>query len=149
MANIYLQMKKLFITPILVFLVFLVARCEPRREGGIQFYDVSWQEVVAKAKAEHKLIFLDIYASWCGPCKMLKRQTFTDKDAGDFFNANFVNTSFDGETGEGPGLARKYRVQGYPTLIILNPDGEVVSYSVGYLTARELVKFGKQALKQE
>jgi thioredoxin 1 len=140
--------KLLFITPVLIFVMFFIARCEPRREGGIQFYDNSWQEVLNKAKADNKLIFLDIYASWCGPCKMLKRQTFTDKEVGEFYNANFINTSFDGEMGEGTMLARKYKVRGYPTLIIIDGNGQVVNYSVGYVSPRELIKFGKQSLKR-
>ena len=62
---------------------------------GIAFYDGTWDEILAKAKKEHKMIFLDAYTSWCGPCKMLVNQTFPQPEVGIFFNSNFVNTHFE------------------------------------------------------
>lgn len=138
-------MKKLFLLiPVLLVVVMVAARCAPPE--GIQFYDKSWQEVLKKAKAEHKPIFLDIYASWCGPCKMLKRETFPDKEAALYFNAHFVSTSFDGEKGDGVMLARKYKIEGYPALFILDESGEVLNSTLGFMSADELVQFGKHAM---
>lgn len=127
----------------------MIARCAPGRGDGIQFYDKSWQEVIDRARAQHKPVFLDIYASWCGPCKMLKNETFTDRDVAAFFNANFVNTSFDGEVGDGIMLARKYKISGYPALFVIDEDGKVLKFSLGYLTPEELLQFGKRALKNK
>ena len=59
-------------------------------ETSIQFTNAKWADLQKKAKDENKIIFVDIYATWCGPCKLLKRTTFTDKEVGDFFNANFI-----------------------------------------------------------
>ena len=72
---------------------------------GIHFQKSNWQQALDLAKKENKLVFLDIYATWCGPCKQLKKYTFSDKAAGDFFNANFVNMALDGEQEEGATLA--------------------------------------------
>ena len=49
------------------------------------------------------MIFLDAYASWCGPCKMLQKNVFTKKAVGDFYNSKFINVKMDMEKGEGPG----------------------------------------------
>lgn len=140
----------LFIPLLTAIMLFALcdARCAPRRDNGINFYDRSWQEVLQKARTEHKLIFLDVYASWCGPCKMLRRQTFTDREVGDFYNSNFVNASFDGEKDDGVMLARKFRVEGYPALFILDGDGNILSSTMGYQSPRELIKFGRQAMKR-
>lgn len=112
--------------------------------GGIQFINEGWRQALAQAKAENKPVLLDIYATWCGPCKMLKTSTFADKDAGDYFNQHFINVALDGEQPEGAQLAQKFQIRGYPTLIILNPDGQVIHKSAGYVSANELIAMGKK-----
>lgn len=142
-------MKKLLLAlPALLLIVLCITSCSAPKEGGIVFFDKSWNEVLAKAKAEHKPILLDIYASWCGPCKKLKKETFTDKDAGDYFNGSFISTSFDGEVGDGIMLAKQFHINGYPSLFILDENGNVLQTSVGYITAAELVDFAKQSVKK-
>jgi len=114
---------------------------------GITFFDGSWDEALATAKKENKLVFLDVYATWCGPCKLLKSKTFPDQKAGKFFNENFINVTLDGEKGDGLKVARQLQVSAYPSLFILNPDGELVLYFAGYLGPDELVKMGKAGIQ--
>ena len=87
---------------------------------GIQFETGSWKEVLQKAKQENKLVFVDLYTTWCGPCKKMAAETFPQQTVGDYFNKNFVNYKIDAEKGEGPGLAGKYEVSAYPTLVFVN-----------------------------
>ena len=108
---------------------------------GIEFQEGNWDAAIELAKAENKLIFLDVFATWCGPCKKMKAKTFTDKDVGEFFNSNFINVSMDGDTKEGSRIADQFKVQGYPSLIFVNGDGKVVNQS-------QILQFGKQALKK-
>lgn len=115
---------------------------------GISFSELTWEETLKKAENENKLIFLDAYASWCGPCKMLKKRTFTDMEAGEYFNTNFINVAFDMEKGAGPELARKYGVRAYPTLFILDPKGKVVAVSEGYINPGKLIRFGKFGMEK-
>jgi thioredoxin 1 len=140
--------KTIFLLPVLFIVMLVAARCAPKSGDGIKFYDKSWQEVLNQAKAQHKPIFLDISASWCGPCKMLKSETFTDKNVAGFFNTNFVNASFDGEAGDGIMLAQKFQISGYPALFVIDEHGTVIKFSLGYLTASQLLQFGKHALKK-
>ncbi len=114
----------------------------------INFIENSWALASKKAKAEHKLIFVDAYAVWCGPCKLLKSTTFKDPKVADFFNKNFVNVSIDMEKGDGIGLSDKWDVNSYPTLMILDADGKVILNSIGYLPAKDLLKFGEVALQK-
>ncbi|CAN5899450.1 hypothetical protein BH11BAC4_BH11BAC4_09510 [soil metagenome] len=118
------------------------------KKEGIQFYRGTWQTAIEKAAKENKLIFLDIYASWCGPCKRLKNNVFSDTKVGGYFNATFINISLDGEKAEGEMLADRYKVSGYPTLLFLNKHGDVVSQVSGYYDADELIKLGEEAVKQ-
>ena len=95
---------------------------------GIKFEEGTWKEVVAKAKAENKPIFLDLYATWCGPCKVLARDVFTDKNVGEKYNASFVSYKVDAEKGEGLKLAQKYNLKAYPTCIYIDPETEKEIY---------------------
>ncbi|MFN4147753.1 MAG: thioredoxin family protein [Runella sp.] len=115
---------------------------------GIQFVDASWAKVLEKAQKEKKLIFFDAYTSWCGPCKMLQRNVFTRKDVAEFFNANFVNVKKDMEIGEGPMLAEKYPIEGYPSLFFLDAKGKIVTQHLGYIEAEALINLGKRVAKK-
>lgn len=118
-------------------------------DAGITFIEQDWDKALKQAKAENKPVFIDIYATWCGPCKMLKKNTFTDKKVGEFFNKNFVNVSIDGEKGVGPQLAQKFGITAYPSLIVTNADGKPVLYTMGYIDPATLLSFADAALKKK
>ncbi|TRX71434.1 thioredoxin domain-containing protein [Carboxylicivirga sp. M1479] len=113
---------------------------------GIEFEHGTFNEALAKAKKENKLIFMDCYTTWCGPCKHLAKNIFTQKEVGDFYNQNFVNVKMDCEKGEGPALAKKYGVSSYPTLLFIDGEGNAVHKLVGGMPAEELIAGGKAAL---
>lgn len=116
-------------------------------DTGIQFTPGSWSEILKKAKAEKKIIFFDAYTTWCGPCKLLQKNVFTRADVADVFNKNFINVKFDMESGEGPKLAQKYPLEGYPTLFFIDPNGDVVKQVIGYQNPETLIKIGKKIPK--
>ena len=115
----------------------------------INFIEGNWPEALKQATAQHKLVFVDAYASWCGPCKMLKTRTFTDPQVIKFFNANFINLSMDMEQGQGPKLATQWGIQAYPTLIVFNAQGKPVMGTMGYMEPADLLKFAQDALKSK
>lgn len=98
---------------------------------NIRFIEKPWQEIVSMAKQENKLVFLDAYASWCGPCKWMAANMFTNDTIADYYNSNFICASIDMEKGEGPALARKYGVRAYPSLIFIDTTGNMVHERVG------------------
>jgi|ERR1700744_2493497 len=114
----------------------------------IIFIENDFNEALKQAAAQNKYVFVDAYATWCGPCKMLKAITFKNKKAAVFYNANFINVAIDMEKGQGPQLAAQWGMQAYPTLIIFNPQGKPVLGSVGYIKADDLIKFGEAGLKK-
>ena len=141
-----------FITTILIAFTSFAGPPESgsktEKETGIQFHEGSWEEALKKAEEEGKPVFLDISASWCGPCKMLKARTFPNDEVGEFYNANFVNVMVDGEKGEGIELARKYNIRGYPTLIFLDSSGEVIAQTAGYRNPEQFIEIGKQIINR-
>ncbi len=119
---------------------------EVKDKAEIVFIEQDWAKTQQLAKENHKLIFVDLYATWCGPCKMLKRNTFSNKEVADFFNANFINASIDVEKGVGVTLAEQYNVSMLPTLVVAREDGKPVLFTTGYLDPKELMKFAKAAI---
>jgi len=122
---------------------------ESGKKTGINFLENQWDTAMRNAAAEHKYIFLDAYATWCGPCKLLRKTTFKDKDVAAFFNENFVNVSLDVEKGLGPELASKWKIHSLPTLIVFDAAGQPVLQSIGYVKPEDLLAFGKQALSKK
>lgn len=113
---------------------------------GIHFQDhLSFSELLKKAKEEKKIIFIDAFASWCGPCKQMARDIFPAPSVKDYFNTNFVNARFDMEKGEGRDIARKYGVGSYPTFLFLNSEGEIVGREMGYMEADTFLEAAKEA----
>lgn len=120
--------------------------CCAQPGNGIQFTDSSWSQLLAKAKREHKLIFMDAHTTWCGPCKWMSKNVFPDANVSALYNRNFINAYTDMEKGEGIGLRKKYAVVAYPTYLFINGDGEVVHRVVGQCTIPEFIKSGLDAL---
>ena len=116
------------------------------QSSGIQFFDGTWEDVLAEAKAQDQLIFVDAYTDWCGPCKMMSRNTFPNKEVGEFFGNKFVSYKFNMEKGEGPEFADRYQVTAYPSLLFINYEGELVHRALGYKGPLELIKVGENAL---
>ena len=106
-----------------------------------------WKKVLKKAKKEKKLIFVDCYTSWCGPCKMLANKVFTQDAVADFFNATFVNAKYDMEKdADGVMLKEKFGVKAFPTLVFVDPSTQAVVHKmVGAGTADWLIAGGKAA----
>ena len=115
-------------------------------QSGIQFTQGTWKELLARADKEDKLIFMDAYAEWCGPCKKMAKDVFTQKEAGDFFNTKFINVKMDMEKGEGIGLSSDFGIMAYPTLLFIDAKGKVVHRAVGYHTTDLLLDLGEAAL---
>lgn len=116
---------------------------------GIHFEKGPWDKVVEKAKKEDKLIYLDAYAVWCGPCKMMDKNVFPKKEVGAIYNKLFINYSVDAEKGEGKEIAKKYKVTAYPTHLFIDPKTEEVAYTVkGGMDAENFILLGETAEKE-
>lgn len=116
---------------------------------GIKFEKVGWNKLLAKAKKENKLIFIDCHTSWCGPCKRLATNVFTRSEVGNFFNKHFINAKYDMEVGEGIELKKKFEITAYPTLLYVNSRGEIEHRSVGAVGPEALIQQGKLAMDPE
>ncbi len=99
---------------------------------------------IESAKAAGKPVFLDFYTDWCGPCRVMDRDVFTDGNLAAFFNERFLNLKINAEKGDGLALAKQFGISGYPTLLFLDAQGLETKRVVGIATASKLMKMGKE-----
>lgn len=127
-----------------LLLPLLLAAGSRTHAQGVQFeHDLSWSAIQAKAKAEHKYIFVDCFTTWCGPCRFMTTTIFPLKESGDYFNDKFVSVAVQLDTtakdapavrawyADAHNIAKKYHVAAYPTYLIFAPDGHIVHRLVG------------------
>jgi thiol-disulfide isomerase/thioredoxin len=103
----------------------------------------TWPEVLKMARAQNKIIFVDAYATWCGPCKMMDRNVFPDEALSAFFDENFINVKIDMESERGTPFGADYEVDAYPSLFFIGPDGSLLKKKVGLTEAPELLSLGQ------
>ncbi len=97
----------------------------------IVFTEGTFEEALAKAKAEKKNLFIDFYADWCGPCKVMATQIFTIPPVGDYFNAHFINCKLNTEAPANREMVKRYKVESLPTMMFINSKGEVLQTIIG------------------
>ncbi|WP_343664583.1 thioredoxin family protein [Chryseobacterium mucoviscidosis] len=131
-------MKKLSIFSALFIGAFALAQ-------GIKFEESNFTAVLAKAKKENKLVFIDAYTTWCGPCKLMAKNIFPQKTVGDYYNSHFINAKIDMEKGEGIEIAKKYNVKAFPTYLFVDGNGELVHRTLGYVEENDFIQFAKDA----
>lgn len=136
---------------ILTFVLFLLPAISFSQNRSIQFEtSESFKEVLAKAKSENKLVFIDAYTTWCGPCKWMSKNMFTNDTIADYFNQNFVNAKIDMEKGEGIDIAKKYDVRCYPNLLFVDGDGNLVHRSAGASRlVQDYINMGEKAKSKD
>ncbi len=114
---------------------------------NIEFdHDSVFEHVLDRAKKEHKLIFVDAFTTWCGPCKWMAKNIFTNDEVADYYNAHFISAKIDMEKGEGPAFAKRYRVRCYPNLLFIDENGNLVHRSAGTKVVKDFIEFGKTAM---
>jgi len=115
--------------------------------SGIKFSKVTLENAKKEASKTGKLIFIDAYTDWCGPCKRMAATTFQDPELGKFFNKNFVNLKVEMEKdADRMEIAKRYRVRAYPTMLIIDGDGNLVKSVIGFKTKDQLMAIAESAL---
>lgn len=113
----------------------------------IAFEKSTLQEALNKASSVGKLVFVDCYTEYCGPCKTMDASVFTLDSVADFFNSTFVNVKLDMLSEDGKQYADKYKIGAYPSFLLLDNKGEIVYKFVGGKTADVFMAEIKKGMK--
>lgn len=144
---------------LLLFCIPLILFSQTDTSKGIKWTTgLNWGQIKEKAKSEQKYIFVDCYATWCGPCKKMDSEVYVDDSVADFFNAKFLSvkvqmdqTEMDNEKvkswyKQAAYLQFQFRINKFPSYIFLSPDGRVVHRSTGFQRVEEFIATARTAL---
>ena len=138
-------MRKLYLAAIIA-LTFEMLTC-----AQVRFSEVTNQQEMAEAQKrasdQELMMFVDVYATWCGPCKVMDREVYTDQQVADYMNANFVNVRLDGESEYGLMFAAEQELEGFPSMFIFSREGEPVGRIVGFTASEALVSSLKSTVE--
>ena len=95
-------------------------------------WEANLASALAQASRENKTVLLDFYTDWCGWCKKLDRETFTNENVVNMIASNFVAVRLNAEK-EGEDEARRFGVEAYPTVVFVDPKGKEIKRVRGYL----------------
>lgn len=142
----------------LLLLIMLTPLLIMGQHKGIQFEkELNWEQVKAKAKKENKYIFLDCYATWCGPCKRMDTEVYINDTVGNLFNEKFVSVKLQMDETErdtkeakswrkdADAIAKQYRIQNYPTYVFLSPEGHIVHKEIGFKHPGDFISIAQTA----
>lgn len=120
----------------------------PAPSKGIDFFDGSFEDALALAFEEEKMVFVDVYTIWCGPCVVMQETVFPLTEVGEFFNARFVNYKLDAENEEqnGPELEARFAIGAYPTYLILDHNGNELHRAASALPSDQFISMVSRML---
>ena len=137
-------MKKIF-----YMIVFLMLGTLGNLSAQITLFKGTFDEALKKAQQEKKDLFVDFFAEWCGPCKMMASEVFTQKEVGEFFNNRFICVQVDVDTQENKDIAKRYNVTALPTMVFISRVGKELRRVQGSVPAESLIKEAKIATGEE
>ena len=144
-------MIRLLILP-LVLALAVPALAEDKKEKAdkatalpVGFQKLTYDKAIAKAKNDKKVVMVDFYTDWCGYCKKLDAETFTDKKVEQFLKDKTIAIKVNAE--QDKKLATKYKVTGYPCLVFVNGEGKEVGRIPGYMPANSFLTAAGKIVK--
>ena len=132
------------------------------QDGGIAFSQNStWEEILQRAKAEHKYIFVDCYATWCGPCKVMDEQIYPNDIVGQFMNDKFISVKIQMDStsqdliqikswyGTAHAFEKQYMVNEYPSFLFFSSDGLILHKGIGAKPVNNFLDMVKAAMNSQ
>lgn len=130
-------------------ILFVLTSMMKSSQAEIEFKPISLAEAQKMANSSGKLIFIDCYTVWCGPCKWMTTNTFTNDEVAKLYNDNFINLKVEMEKDpDGAELAAKYEVKAYPTLLFINGKGDLIRKEIGAKDANALITMAKAVMNK-
>jgi thioredoxin-related protein len=146
----------LFIISIAICVFTLSGFINASKENTEEEYKINWvsiEEAEELQKKEDRPIYIDVYTTWCGPCKMMSAKTFTNKKVIEIMNSKFYAVKFDAESNKtinfnhkeymSPGRNHSFtsflQVRAFPTSVFIDSDLNIITSVAGYFTPKEFI----------
>lgn len=126
----------------------------PALTTGAAATGIAWQRserlipVLEEAQRQNKPVFLEFYATWCGPCKIMEREVFSKPEVYDYLNQHFLSYHVDVDSPNGKPIAEIYEIKGMPTLVFVDPKGVELERELGLISAGRFRKTADSALSK-
>ena len=130
----------------LIIVLFLLIFITKTNSQSIHFEPISWQQALAKARQENKMLFVEMYTNWCVYCKKMEQTVFTNSEAGDFYNKHFINVRYNAQQSDGIQIHKSYALPGLPTFLYLDANGIAILKTAGYQEKETFIHNGDSAL---
>ena len=109
-----------------ILLLFLLLLGAVGAEAQVRFMTRSTDGVRRQTVEQNKLIFIDLFTTWCPPCQMMEREVFSRSDVGEFMASRFVCAKYDVDKTTGRELLKRYGNRRVPLYLIFNTEGELL-----------------------
>jgi thioredoxin 1 len=111
-------------------------RARPRAAQAFPWIDHNLEQGIAQARQSGRKVIIDFWATWCGPCRSLDEWIWSDAEVASVLHAGYVGVKLDADIEKE--LVKRYRVEGYPTMIVLDSSGNDIK-RFGYLPSKEML----------
>lgn len=145
-------MRQRFVYYLSAFVFALLIGTESKASSINWLYvnnNADWEKVITQAKEKKQKLFLDFTTSWCGYCKLMDKDVFSQAEVAEALNKNFISVKVDGDSLTGKTLGNKYGVEGYPTFVVLSHSESVLMNVSGYMEASVLLESCEKAIQKE
>lgn len=119
----------------------LTATCKP---GAGPFRTFGFDDALAAAEREKKIVLVDFFTTWCPPCKKLDAVTWKDEEVLQWIGGHAVALKIDAE--KEVDLARRFDIDAYPTVLLIRADGSVIDRLVGYRAPQDFLKDAENSI---
>lgn len=128
-----------------LLICLLMASSEVKCQQVSFLENLSWQELILQAQRADKPIFVDVYTSWCAPCKKMEVTVFSDAEVADYMNKAYISIRLDAEKEKDHGFFTQFHPGAYPSFYWLDKNGRLLSTESGYLAAEPFLKYCREA----
>lgn len=144
------KMKNKFGILFIAFAALFLLPSAAKIDGvGISFEHITLNEAKELSKETGKIIFIDCYTDWCGPCKRMAITSFKNEEVGELYNDNFINLKVEMEkNADGPEIAKMYKIRAYPTLLMIDSEGKLVKQVIGLQSKGDLIQLANNVLQK-
>ena len=146
----------------LIWIFFIIPLWSAAQQQGVSFvHNLSWQQILQRARSENKYVFVDCYATWCGPCKIMDKKVYPNDSVGTYMNDQFISVRVQMDTtkedneeigswyGTAHSIGEQYHIRACPSYLFFSPNGQAVHKNLGGMSITDFLSMAKAALNPQ